>query len=73
MLDTTISPLKYIEILPLSTASNNLIFSRIQWISSFVDDVTLQPPPLCGPTNITNSSVMAFLERNGNIVYNISI
>ena len=31
----------------------------------FVVDVTIQPPPLCRPTNITNSSVMACLERNG--------
>ena len=38
-----------------------------------VDNVTLQPPPLCGPTNITNSSVMACLERSDNVVYNISI
>ena len=40
---------------------------------SIVNDVTIQPPPLRGPTNITNSSVMACLERNGNMIYNISI
>ena len=53
-----------------------ILFLQIKWESitfSIVDDVTIQPPPLCGPTNITNTSVMACLERNGNIVCNISV
>ena len=38
----------------------------------FIDDVTIQPPPLCGPSNL--NSQMACLERNGNnTVYNISM
>ena len=66
----------YLEIIPLPTLNRDFIYGKIKWDSapfSVVDDVTIQPPPLCGPTNITNSSVMACLERNGNIVYNISI
>ena len=68
-----INSLEYIEIFPHSTISYDFIFGKIKWESSFVDDISIQPPPLCGPTNITNSSVMALLERNGSIVYNISI
>ena len=68
--------MEYLEIIPLSTVSHNFIFVKIKWEStlfSLVDNVTIQPPPLCGPTNITNSSVMACLERSENVVYNISI
>ena len=66
--------LEYLEIIPLSTVSHNFVLSKIKWVSLSVSVVvTIQPPPLYGPTNMTNSSVMAYLERNGNIVYNISI
>ena len=68
-------PLEYIEITPFSTESHAIIFGIVEWKLTplyFDDVVTIQPPPLCGPTNLTNSSVMACLE-NGNIVYNISI
>ena len=65
--------MEYIEIFPQSTISYGFIFGKIEWESSFIDDISIQPPPLCGPTNITNSSVMALLERNGSIVYNINI
>ena len=68
--------LDYVEIIPLSTLNRDYVYGKIKWDSapfSVVDDVTIKPPPLCGPTNITNSSVMACLERNGNTVYNISI
>ena len=47
----------------------------MEWESvqfSFIDDVTIQPPPLYGPINKTNSSIMALLE-GGNTFYNISI
>ena len=66
----------YLDIILLSTSSHDLVLIKIEWETisiSVVDDVTLQPPPLCGPTNITNSSVMACLERNDNVSYNISI
>ena len=66
----------YLEIIPLSILNRDSIYGKIKWDSapfSVVDDVTIKPPPLCGPSNITNSSVVACLERNGNIVYNISI
>ena len=68
--------MEYLEIIPLSTVNHDIIYGIIKWEStpfSVVDVVTIQPPPLCGPTNITNSSVMACLERNGNMIYNISI
>ena len=68
--------MEFIEIIPLSTVNHDYVYSKIKWEStpfSVVDDVTIQPPPLCGPTNITNSSVMACLERSDNVVYNISI
>ena len=67
--------LEYLEIIPLSTVSHDFVLSKIKWDSLSVSVVvTIQPPPLYGPTSITNSSVvMAYLERNGNIVYNISI
>ena len=67
-----LNQLKYLEILPISNA---ILCSIINWELtplSFVV-IIIQPPPLCGPTNIINSSVMACLERNGNIIYNISI
>ena len=72
----TLNSLEYLKVIPLSTVGHSYIFVKIKWESTpfaLVDDVTIQPPPLCGPTNITNSSVMACLEGNGNIVYNISI
>ena len=68
--------MEYLEIIPHSTVNHDYVYGKIKWEStpfSVVDDVTIQPPPLCGPTNITNSSVMACLERSDNIVYNISI
>ena len=68
-----INSLEYLEIIPLFSVNYDYIFGKIEWESiSFVstNDVTIQPPPLCGPTNI-NSSVMVSLE-NG-IVYIISI
>ena len=71
-----ITSLEYLEIILLSTINNDYIYGKIKWEStpfSVVDVVTIQPPPQCGPTNITNSSVMACLERNGNMIYNISI
>ena len=71
-----ITSFEFLEIIPLSTVNRDYIYAKIKWEStpfSVVDVVTIQPPPLCGPTNITNSAVMACLERNGNIIYNISI
>ena len=71
-----INSLEYLEIVLFSTIHHNYIYGKIKWESitfSLVDSITIQPPPLCGPTNITNSSVMTCLERNVNIVYNISI
>jgi len=47
---------------------------KIKWKSIFgVNSVNIQPSPLLGPTNIANFSVLVLFERNGNIVYNISI
>ena len=68
--------LEYLDIVLLSTGSHDLVLVKIEWETisfSAVDNVTIQPPPLCGPTNITNSSVMACLETNENIFYNIRI
>ena len=65
--------LEYIEISFHSAISYAVVFDKIEWKSSFVEDISIHPPPLCGPTNITNSSVMALLEINGSIFYNISI
>ena len=68
--------MEYLDIIPLSTVSHDIVLARIEWETisfSAVDDVTIQPPPLHGPTNKTNFSVMAYLERNGNVFYNISI
>ena len=68
--------MEYLEIIPLSTVNHDIIYGIIKWELtpfSVVDVVTIQLPPLCGPTNITNTSVMACLERNGNMIYNISI
>ena len=64
--------LEYVDIFPLSTLSDDIIFGKIKWEAFVVDDVTTQPPPLCGP-NIVNSSAIVLLERNENILYNISI
>ena len=66
--------MKYIDILPLSTVSDSIILGRIEWKFdpfSLIEDVTVQPPPLCGPNNITNTSVIVMLETSGS--YNISI
>ena len=68
--------LEYLDIVLLSTGSHDLVLVKIEWETisfSAVDNVTIQPTPRCGPTNITNSSVIACLERNENIFYNISI
>ena len=65
--------LEYIEISSHTAISYDVVFGKIEWKSSFVEDISIHPPPLCGPTNITNSSVMALLEGNGSVVYNISI
>ena len=66
-----ITSLEYLEITLLSTINHDFVYGKIKWESipfSVVDVVTIQPPTMCGPTNITNSSVMACLERNGNII-----
>ena len=65
--------LEYIEISSHSAISYDVVFGKIEWKSSFVEDISIHPPPICGPTNITNSSVMALLESNGSVFYNISI
>ena len=65
--------MEYIEISSHSAISYDILFSKIEWKSSFVEDISIRPTPLCGPTNITNSSVMALLERKGSVFYNISI
>ena len=68
--------MSYIEIFPLTNVSCDILFGKIEWESiqfSFIDDVTIQPPPLYGPINKTNSSIMALLEGNGNTFYNISV
>ena len=68
--------LEYLDIIRLSTVCHDLVLIKIEWETisfSAVEDVTLQPPPLCRPTNIANSSVIACLERNDNVFYNISI
>ena len=63
--------LKCISILNYSTDNHAILFSMIQWKSTplfIVDEFNIQPPPLCGPTNnITKYSVMACLERSGNV------
>ena len=65
--------MEYLEIISLSTDSHDFVLSEIKLESlSASVVVTIQPPPLCGPTNI-NSSIIVCLERTGNIVYNISI
>ena len=65
--------LEYIEISSHTAISYDVVFGKIEWKSSFVEDISIHPPSLCGPTNIMNSSVMALLEGNGSVVYNISI
>ena len=65
--------LENIEISSHSAISYDVVFGEIEWNSSFVEVISIHPPHLCGPTNITNSSVMALLERNGSVFYNISI
>ena len=68
-----VKSLGYIEISSHSAITYDFVFGKIEWKSSFVEDISIHPPPLCGPTNITNSSVMALLEINGSVVYNITI
>ena len=65
--------MEYIEISSHSTVSYDIVFGKIEWKSSFVEHISIHPSPLCGPTNIMNSSVMALLESNGSVFYNISI
>jgi len=65
--------LDYIEVIPLFTLSHD-IYMKMKWKSIFeVNSVNIQPSPVLGPTNIANFSVLVLLERNGNIIYNISI
>ena len=65
--------MEYIKVFSHSAISYDVVIGEIEWKSSFVEDISIHPPPLCGPTNITNSSVMALLERNGSVFYHISI